>query len=63
MWKNTLIFTLFIYMNLHSLSQCNVHNNKYQMKDREFAKHSETRKEVKDNIYAKQSEAGNFFEK
>ena len=31
------------------------------MKYREFAKHSEARKEVKDNIYAERSEAGNFF--
>ena len=31
-----------------------VHNNKYQMKYREFVKHSEARKEVKDNIYANQ---------
>ena len=40
-----------------------VHNNKYQMKYREFAKHNEARKEVKDNIYAKRSKAGNCFEK
>ena len=40
-----------------------VHNNKYQMKYREFAKHSEARKEVKDNIYAKWSKAGIFFGK
>ena len=31
------------------------------MKYREFAKHSEARKEVKDNIYAERSEAGNIF--
>ena len=36
-----------------------VHNNKYQMKYREFVKHSEARKEVKDNIYANQG--WNFF--
>ena len=29
-----------------------VHNNKYQMKYKEFAKYGEARKEVKDNIYA-----------
>ena len=38
-----------------------VHNNKYQMKYREFARPSEARKEVKDNIYAEQSEVGIFF--
>ena len=38
-----------------------VHNNKYQMKYREFAKDSKARKEVKDNIYTKRSKAGNFF--
>ena len=38
-----------------------VHNNKYQIKYRKFAKHSEARKEVKDNIYTKQSKAGIFF--
>ena len=27
-----------------------VHNNKYHMKYSEFAKHSEARKDVKDNI-------------
>ena len=32
------------------------------MKCREFAKHVEARKEVKDNIYAEQIKAGNFFE-
>ena len=31
------------------------------MKYREFAKHSEPRKEVKDIFYAERSEAGNFF--
>ena len=36
-----------------------VQNNKYQMKYREFVKHSEARKEVKDNIYANQG--WNFF--
>ena len=38
-----------------------VHNNKYQMKYREIAKHSEARKELKDNIYAKLSEARFFW--
>ena len=28
-----------------------VHNNKYQMKYSKFAKHSEARKQLKDNIY------------
>ena len=36
-----------------------VHNNKYQMKYSKFAKHSEARKQLKDNIYAEQSEAEN----
>ena len=40
-----------------------VHNNKYQMKYSKFAKHSEARKQLKDNIYAEWSEAENFFEK
>ena len=31
------------------------------MKYREIAKHSEARKELKDNIYAEQSEAGICF--
>ena len=38
-----------------------VHNNKYQMKYKEFAKYGEARKEVKNNIYAEWSEARNFF--
>ena len=38
-----------------------VHNNKYQMKYSEFAKHSEDRKQLEDNIYAEQSEAKIFF--
>ena len=38
-----------------------VYNNKYQMKYREIANHNEARKELKHNIYAKQSESGNFF--
>ena len=29
-----------------------VHNNKYQTKQSEFTKHSEARKQLKDNIYA-----------
>ena len=33
------------------------------MKYSKFAKHSEARKQLKDNIYAEQSEAENFFEK
>ena len=33
------------------------------MKYRETAKHSEAIKQLKDNIYAEQSEAGNFFDK
>ena len=32
------------------------------MKYSEFAKHSKSRKQLKHNIYAEQSEAGNFFE-
>ena len=40
-----------------------VHNNKYQMKYSKFAKHSEARKQLKDNIYAERSKAENFFEK
>ena len=36
-----------------------VHNNKYQMKYSEFAKHSEDRK-LEDNINAERSEAENF---
>ena len=40
-----------------------VHNNKYKMKYSKFAKHSEARKQLKDNIYAEGSEAENFFEK
>ena len=40
-----------------------VHNNKYQMKYSEFAKHSEARKQLKNNVYAKPSEAENFFGK
>ena len=40
-----------------------VHNNKYQMKYSEFAKHSEAGKQLNDNIYAEWSEAENFFEK
>ena len=33
------------------------------MKYREIAKHSEAKKQLRDNIAAKQSEARNFFEK
>ena len=33
------------------------------MKYSEFAKHSEARKQLEDNIYAKRSEAENVFEK
>ena len=33
------------------------------MKYREIANHNEARKELKHNIYAKQSESGNFFGK
>ena len=33
------------------------------MKYSKNAKHSEARKQLKDNIYAEQSEAENFFEK
>ena len=33
------------------------------MKYSKFAKHSEARKQLKDNIYAERSEAENFFEK
>ena len=33
------------------------------MKYSEFANHSEARKQLKDNIYAEQSEVENFFEK
>ena len=40
-----------------------VHNNKYQMKYSKFAKHSEARKQLKDNINAKRSEVENFVEK
>ena len=40
-----------------------IYNNKYQVKYSEIAKHSEARKELKVNIYAEQSKAGNFFEK
>ena len=40
-----------------------VHNNKYQMKYSEFAKHSEDRKQLEDNINAERSEAENFFGK
>ena len=40
-----------------------VHNNKYQMKYREISKHSEARKQLKDNIYAEWGKAGLFFEK
>ena len=39
-----------------------VHNNKYEIKYSKFAKHSEARKQLKDNVYAKRSEAENFFE-
>ena len=69
MWKNTLIFTLFIYKIVHSLSHYNTmykyaHNNKYQMKYIvNFVTHSEARKLLKDNIYAERSKAENFFEK
>ena len=38
-----------------------IHNNKYQMKYSEFAKHSEDRKQLEDNINAERSEAENFF--
>ena len=40
-----------------------VHNNKFQMKYRVIAKHSEVRKQLKDKVYAEWSKAGNFFEK
>ena len=40
-----------------------VHNNKCQMKYSKFAKQSKARKYLKDNIYAKRSEAENCFEK
>ena len=33
------------------------------MKYSKFAKHSEARKQLKENIYAEQSEAEHFFEK
>ena len=39
-----------------------VHNNKYQTKQSEFTKHSEARKQLKDNIYAEQSEDEFFSE-
>ena len=39
-----------------------VHNNKYQTKQSEFTKHSEARKQLKNNIYAEHSEAEIFFE-
>ena len=38
-----------------------IYNNKYQVKYSEIAKHSEARKELKVNIYAEQSKAGNFL--
>ena len=38
-----------------------VHNNKYQMKYSEFAKCSEDRKQLEDDINAEQSEAEIFF--
>ena len=40
-----------------------VHNNKYEIKYSKFAKHSEARKQLKNNVYAKRSEAKIFFEK
>ena len=61
MWRNTLIFRPFIYKIVHSLSQYNVHNNKYQVKYSEFAKHSEARKQLKDNVYAERSKAEKFL--
>ena len=38
-----------------------VHNNKYQMKYREIARHNEAKRELKYNIYAERSESGNSF--
>ena len=38
-----------------------IHNNKYQMKYSKFAKHSEDRKQLEDNINAERSKAENFF--
>ena len=40
-----------------------VHNNKYPMQYSELAKHSEARKQMKDNIYAERSKAENFLGK
>ena len=66
MWKNTLIFTLFIYKIVQTqfnIMYNYVHHNKYEIKYSKFAKHSEARKQLKDNVYAKRSKAENFFEK
>ena len=54
MWKNTLI-------NMINMMYSYVQNDKNEMKYSKFAKHSEARKQLKDNIYAEGSEAENFF--